>query len=146
MQSFAGGSKAVDFIALADKDDAFWLIEVKDYRSSHARERISEKDDELIDKIVIDVAKKVRHSIAALVIMRARAGDAKEADFAKKTLTRRRPRVAFHVELPPPEDKIFKNFGLLLREKFNRAISVVDGDPQFGDAQRAWEWKITRLP
>ena len=31
-QSFAGGSKAVDFVAFGGTSDELWLIQVKDYR------------------------------------------------------------------------------------------------------------------
>jgi hypothetical protein len=63
-QSFAQGSKAVDFLAFDPKKSELWFLEVKDYR---AHRRI--KTIDLFDEI----AQKVLSSLACLLAMRANA-------------------------------------------------------------------------
>jgi len=59
-QSFAGGSKAVDAVAMAT-GDVLWLIELKDYRH-HPRTKPS--------SVFAEVALKVRATLAGLAIAR----------------------------------------------------------------------------
>lgn len=118
MCNFAGGTKAVDFVALPDTDEPLWLIEVKDYRKAEDIKDIlkieeqKEREERLngfFRREVLKITKKMRDSLATLVIMRTRedlcSSDSAKADYALSI--KRRIQFAFHIELPPAKEKIF---------------------------------------
>ena len=76
-QPFAGGSKALDAVALAP-DRTMWLIEVKDYSDSRRSKA---------GTVFSEVAAKVRATLAELAVARVRATDDDERDFAHEALT-----------------------------------------------------------
>lgn len=95
-QSFAGGSKAVDMIALCGDD--LWLIEVKDYRRARREKSISIEDE---------MAGKVRSTLAGLATARVRANDADEREFANRALRTANIRVALHLEQAKHPNRLF---------------------------------------
>ena len=88
-KSVAGGSKAVDVLCLTE--DAAWLMEVKDYRQ-HPRTKLLDLGDE--------IAIKVRDTLSGLAAASANANDNEERTLARRTLAKRRWRVALHLEQP----------------------------------------------
>lgn len=80
-------TKGVDFVYVTK--DAAWLIEVKDYRMA------TEADPELRDKLV----QQVRDTLAGLAAANANTNrDDDSRNIAAMALSRRRWRVAFHLE------------------------------------------------
>ena len=96
-QSFAGGSKAVDAVALA-QDGSLWLIEVKDYRQQRRRKPSSVFDE---------VAAKVRSTLAGLATARARANDHAERNMAHAAMGCAQIRVALLLAQPVKPSRLF---------------------------------------
>ena len=89
-QSVAGGCKGVDAIAI-DGHGRLWLIEVKDYRL-HPRTKGGE--------LAMEVAVKVRDSLAGLAGARLRANVATEQDLAAAALGAKDVRVLLLLAQP----------------------------------------------
>ena len=119
-QSIADGSKAVDILFLSD--DAAWLIEIKDYRH-HPRQKHSAIFDE--------VACKVRDTLAGLAAASANANCRDEQTLARRALSRRRWRVALHLELPPTKSRLRpRPFSVPdIWAKFRKKVKAVDAHP-----------------
>jgi hypothetical protein len=98
-QSFAGGSKAVDAVALSPNGEC-WLIEVKDYR----RTRRSKPDT-----VFSEVAGKVRATLAGLATARIRANDTDERHFCEKAMRADALRIALHLDQPHHPSRLFKH-------------------------------------
>ena len=119
-QSVAGGSKATDFICLAD--GVAWLIEVKDYRQ-HPRTKPSNLGDE--------VAVKIRDTLSGLATAYANADDGAEKDFAHRAIETGAWRVVLHLEQPGGGTRLHPkainpaNVSLRLRQK----LKAVDPNP-----------------
>ena len=96
-QSFAGGSKAVDAVALAG-DGTLWLIEVKDYRR-HRRSKPS--------SVFAEVAAKAQATLAGLATARVRANDQAEQQLAHKAMRCSRIRVALQLAQPVSRSRLF---------------------------------------
>ncbi|MBU0908191.1 MAG: hypothetical protein KKA54_04145 [Proteobacteria bacterium] len=96
-QAFAGGSKAVDFVAVSADDKEVWLIEVKDYRQQPRAKSVSVFDE---------VAAKVRATLAGLATARVRANDTDECEFADLAMHGSRIRVALHLEQPQKTSRL----------------------------------------
>lgn len=90
-QNFAGGSKAMDVVALSP-DRELWLIEVKDY-TLHRRVKRGSPFDE--------VAAKVRATLAGLAVARVRANDPHERDMADKAMVERGKFVSYCTWINP---------------------------------------------
>jgi hypothetical protein len=121
-QAFAGGSKAMDAVALAD-DGTLWLIEVKDYRRNRRSKPIS---------VFAEVAAKVRATLAGLAVARVRANDPQEKTWALQALACQNVRVALQLAQPVKPSRLFP---LLLEPadaqlKLRQAIRPVDAHPQ----------------
>ncbi|MBF0156714.1 MAG: hypothetical protein HQL57_05970 [Magnetococcales bacterium] len=95
-------AKAVDFLACSPATNAggrgVWLIEVKDYRK-YPRSKPSELD--------VEVAEKVRDTLAGLVAASLRANDAHEKEFASLCLKSASIHVVLHLEVPKHPSKLF---------------------------------------
>jgi len=96
-QNFAGGSKAMDVVALSP-DRELWLIEVKDY-TRHRRVKRGSPFDE--------VAAKVRATLAGLAVARVRANDLHEREMADKAMRARIIRVVLHLDQPRHASRLF---------------------------------------
>lgn len=97
-QSFAGGSKAVDAVALSPTGEC-WLIEVKDYRR-HRRSKA--------ESVFSEVAGKVRATLAGLATARLRANDPDERDFCHQAMRANVLRIALQLDQPNPPSHLFK--------------------------------------
>lgn len=96
-QGFAGGSKAMDAVALA-ADGALWLIEVKDYRR-HRRSKPS--------TVFAEVAAKARATLAGLATARVRANDQAERDWARDAMRQQVIRIALQLGQPVKPSRLF---------------------------------------
>ncbi|HEV3445934.1 MAG TPA: hypothetical protein VG099_14940 [Gemmataceae bacterium] len=96
-EQVCGGAKAVDVLAVEPKV-CLWQIEVKDYRQ-HVRTKTVE--------LAVEIAIKVRDSLAALVAARANANDEDEGQMAVAALRCQRLGVVLHLEQPAKHSKLF---------------------------------------
>jgi len=96
-QSFAGGAKAVDAVALSPSGEC-WLIEVKDYRRNRRHKPGS---------VFAETAGKVRATLAGMATARVRANDAAERDFCDLALHGSNLRVALHLNQPEHASRLF---------------------------------------
>ena len=124
--SFAGGSKGVDFVALSP-EAVVWLIEVKDYRS---RRRQKPMD------LFLELAQKVRATLSGLVVL-ARREENPDAFFAQSALAPATAiRIVLHLEQPHFPSKLFprlvdpKN----LQDKLKQSLRPVDPHPLGGNS------------
>ena len=85
-QSFAGGTKGVDF--LCHTKGTLWLIEVKDYRV-YERQKSQDLSEE--------VEERVRDTLAGLVALRVNGNDLDERKRATAALKKKRLRVVLHL-------------------------------------------------
>ena len=115
-QNFAGGSKAVDAVALA-MDDTLWLIEIKDYRR-HRRSKPA--------SVFVEVAEKVRATLAGLATARTRASDQDERNRAAQAMRCGRIRVALQLAQPVKPSRLFP-----------QVVDPVDAEMQLRRAVRA---------
>lgn len=118
--SACGSSKAVDFIV--SKDNVAWLIEVKDYRR-HQRT----KPSDLAEEVMI----KVRDTMSGLVSASFVAREDDEKNKARLALSRRRLRVALHLEQPRNPSKLFPRSvdPANLSIKLNQLLKFADYHP-----------------
>ena len=137
-QSFAGGSKAVDFIAFGNQE--LWLIEVKDYRL-HARTKSTD--------LYLEIASKVRATLAGLLAITATnnpSGDSETKSIAQSIFKRSyQLRIALHLEQPIQHSKLFPQVidPKTARDKLRQQLRSVDphalvGDKTFFNAQHRW--------
>jgi len=140
-QGFAGGSKAVDAVALGT-DGALWLIELKDYRH-HRRTKPS--------SVFAEVALKVRATLAGLAVARLRANDLTEKSLAQQAMACTQIRVALQVAQSFKPSRLFpqvldpQDAQLQLR----RTVGVVDSHPvcTLGQTQhRRCPWTTSATP
>lgn len=96
-QNFAGGSKAMDAVALSPHKE-LWLIEVKDY----ARQRRSKRES-----LFEEVAAKVRATLAGLAVARVRANDSREREMADQAMRALKIRVVLHLDQPKHPSRLF---------------------------------------
>ena len=117
-QSFAGGSKAMDAVALA-VDGTLWLIEVKDYRR-HRRAKPS--------SVFAEVAAKARATLAGLAVARVRANDPTEHDLAHQAMGCQHMRVALQLAQPAKPSRLFPQVidPLDAQMQLRRAVRAVD--------------------
>lgn len=112
-----GGAKAVDILCL--DTDCGWLIEVKDYRQ-HRRTKPSE--------LGMEIAEKVRDTLAGLVAARCNANDKDEKSFAAEFLAKKTLRVVLHLEQPVGRNSIINPANLVI--KLRQLLKPVDAHPQ----------------
>lgn len=115
-QSVAGGSRAVDILCVAQ--DVSWLIEIKDYRQ-HQRSKPSNLGDE--------VATKVRDTLAGLTAASANAIDKSEQGLAERALTKRKWRVALHLEQQSRHLQVVSPANVL--KKLRMTLKAIDTQP-----------------
>lgn len=124
--SFARGSKAVDFIACYN-DGVVWLIEVKDYRTGPRTKTI-----DLFD----EVATKVRDSLAGLKVLALRESDSLDRDTAKLLLKGCVCfRVVLHIEQPKQHSKLFPQTidWKSAKDQIRRTMRTIDPHCLVGD-------------
>lgn len=96
-QNFAGGSKGVDAVALAE-DGTLWLIEIKDYRRHRRSKPVS---------VFAEMASKIRATLAGLATARTRANDQVEKEWAAQAMSCQRIRVALQLAQPVKPSRLF---------------------------------------
>lgn len=140
-QSFAGGSKALDAVALAP-DRTLWLIEMKDYSASQRSKA---------GTVFSEVAAKVRATLAGLAVARVRATDNDERDFAHEAMGASSLRVALHLDQPVHHTRLFKQVidPMTARTQLRREMRAVDPHAVcygHGVAQTLVPWTVTPAP
>lgn len=120
-QRFAGGSKAVDAVAMA-ADGALWLIELKDYRH-HPRTKPS--------SVFAEVALKVRATLAGLAIARLRANDLTEKSRAQQAMACTQIRVALQLAQSARPSRLFPQVldPQDAQLQMKRALAAIDAHP-----------------
>ena len=117
---FAGGTKAVDFIALdTSEDGSLWLIEVKDC--------IGSSQNAVSEYLQKDIPVKVRDTFAGLLAGALTSDLKKERIYMNEALKKRPVRVVAHIELPDlrKESKIAKSPKSLLKDYTDMAIKNI---------------------
>lgn len=94
---FGAGSKAVDFVALDPHQGCLWVIEVKDYRDWRRSKTIG---------LVDEVSKKVRDSLAGLVVLMHRGGADYPAEAEKLLCEAQCLRIVLHIERPAVRSRL----------------------------------------
>ena len=124
-EKVAGGSKAVDILCF--DGDTSWLIEIKDYRK-HRRTKGIDIADEF--------ALKVRDTLAGLAAAAKQSNDdAHQRELAWEALTKRRWRVALHLEQPTTVSKLRPksiNPATVL-QKLKSRLKAIDAHPVIFD-------------
>lgn len=115
-----GGTKAVDCVYAAA--DTAWLIELKDYRI-HPRTKA-------ID-LPLEVAIKVRDTLAGLVSAGINANDVDERRMARTLLQKPKFRVVLHLEVPAKHSRLRPTpiDRVAVQQKLKQLIRSVDPHP-----------------
>jgi hypothetical protein len=137
-QSFAGGCKAVDIIACAPTGDELWLIECKDFRDQGR-----EKQDDLY----VEIAKKVRDTLAALCCSRA-GDDHTLREFARLAMRKYVLRCVLHWEHPLKPHRLFPEVPdrKTARDRIRQKLRTADPRADIGTFNQlntTMPWKIT---
>lgn len=98
-QKVADSSKAIDIVAL-DPHSVLYLIEVKDYSVNPRTKPI---------ELSVEVAQKVRDTLAGLVAQKANANDPSERQHASDVLQHHSLKVIAHVETPANPSRLWRN-------------------------------------
>lgn len=125
-QNFAGGTKAVDVLAIGNGAE-LWLIEQKDYRQGAII-----KCAELFDHVAL----KVLHTLACLVSTRSTGAPGTACVMtAANALAKPQIRCALHVEQPQHHSKLFPQVidPKTAAQKFKQQMKAVDRHPLVGD-------------
>ena len=96
-QSVCDGSKGIDLIAI-DSNNCCWLIEAKNY---HLQSRTKPSE------LPVEIAVKVRDTLAGLVVAKVNAPEPSEKSFATAALRCKKLRIALHLEQPAKHSKLF---------------------------------------
>lgn len=134
-QHFAGGSKALDAIALASNGD-LWLIELKNYKRHRRTKTIG---------VACEVAAKTKATLAGLAIARAKANDLKERALAHHAMGCTTIRVALQLAQPTKPSKLFPRVvdPQEVQMRLRREVRAVDAHPlcvvgDFSDPRLPW--------
>lgn len=117
-QGLAGGSKALDVVALSP-DRTLWLIEAKDY-SRHRRQKAG--------SVFAEVASKLRATLAGLAAARVRAHDAVEQGFADSAMQCTNLRVVLHLDQAATLSRLFPQAvdPKLATQQLRREVRAID--------------------
>jgi len=131
------GIKAVDILAI-DRSQAFWLIEVKDYRA-HRRTKPSDLSEE--------VARKVYDTLAAILPAKANANDTEEKKMAVALAGCQRLCVVLHLEQPRENTKLFPRAfdPANIKQKIRKLLKPIDAHPRVVEINQmgSLEWKVS---
>ena len=137
-QSLAGGSKAMDAVALAS-DGTLWLIELKDYRINRRSKPSS---------VYEEVAAKARATLAGLCVARVKANDPQEQRWAQDASDCLQIRIALQLAQRGQPSKLFPHVvdPADARDKLRKVLRPVDpralcavGDIATQNATLPWE-------
>ena len=120
-QSFAGGSKAMDAVALGG--GVLWLVEIKDYRRSRRSKPST---------VFAEVAAKVKATLAGLAAARVRANNPAERAFAEQALVCQDIRIALQLAQPTSPSRLFPYVvdPVDARIQLRREVRAVDAHPE----------------
>ena len=142
-QNFAGGSKAMDAVALAD-DGTLWLIEIKNYLR-HKRTKPG--------SVFAEVAAKARSTLAGLATARVRANNQADKDKASAAMKCRQVRVALQMIQPLKPSKLFPQIveDQDARIKLRQAVKAIDPHPlsatrEMNDPRMPWQTEPIPTP
>ncbi|MDZ7801843.1 MAG: hypothetical protein U5K81_13780 [Trueperaceae bacterium] len=135
---FGGGSKAVDIVALDAPQGSLWVIEVKDYKDWRRQKTMG---------LVDEVSKKMRDSLAGLVVLMHRGG----ADYpavAKKLLCEAQHlRIVLHLERPAVPSRLRPDLmdPKTLHDALRRELKFVDNQARVTSRGMAnVPWSVSR--
>lgn len=134
-----GGNKAVDIVAIQPEPRTLWLVELKDYRVFRR-----EKDISLPDEIAI----KARDTIAGLLVISKRSGDANEQD-ARACVRAGKIRVVLHLEQPRVHSKLFPRqyVPTAVLQKLKQIVRSIDPHPLVIElASATVPWTVESVP
>ena len=116
------GNKAVDFLAHDPREQALWLIELKDYREFRRT-----KDD----KLWAEVAIKARDTLAGLFAAKVAIAHPQHA-YAVIALAARKLRFVLHLEQPRNHSKLFPRAYKLadVQQKLKQLLKPIDAHPK----------------
>jgi hypothetical protein len=137
-QSQCADNKAVDVTA-RHPNGTLWFIELKDYRV-HRRTKSIE--------LALEVAVKVRDSLACIVAAAKWHSDHAHRDEARDHLEATKLRVVLHVEQPPHHSKLFPRVYDLanLQLKLKQLVKAVDAHPVVMDlAEVRVPWNVVAV-
>ncbi|HYA40572.1 MAG TPA: hypothetical protein VEF34_04685 [Syntrophobacteraceae bacterium] len=139
-QSVCGGAKAVDVLAVSPSpEQRAWLIEVKDYRVQ-PRTKPTE--------LGLEVACKVRDTLAALLCARVNASDSDEKYFAGQTLKSKSLGVVLHLEQPAEHSRLFPRAvdPAAVKQKIKQLLRGIDAHPRVLETGRMGSVPWTIVP
>lgn len=120
-EQVCGGSKAVDFLFVDNKQKTLWLIEVKDYRHPDTEKVLPSKLGEV-------VAGKVRDTLAGLVAAKVNAVNDDEKRLANAALKVKNIKVVLHMEQPTAKNKFVDPADVL--QKMKQLLKAIDAHPR----------------
>jgi len=138
-QSFGGSSKAAEFVAFEERDNALWLIECKDFRPNGRSKSV-----DLCDEIAL----KMRSTLAALVCAR-NDPSACMSRFARMALKKTLIRCVVHWEHPLTPHVLWPSSMMSrrdMRDKLRQRLQVADPHAELGNKLQlnaVMPWKIT---
>ncbi len=123
-QNVCGGAKAVDFVFV--ERERTWLIEVKDYRHGPRTKTID---------LPVEVAAKVRDTLAGLAACRCNANDADERRISNRALSTTRIGVLLHLEQSANPSRLFPRIAdpASVKQKLKQLLKPVDPRPMVVD-------------
>ena len=134
-----GQAKAVDFLYV--EENTTWLIEVKDYRADK-RTKPTE--------FPLEIAQKVRDTLAGLAAAKFNASDYKEKTLARQALTRTNLRVVLHLEQPAKPSRLKPQVidPAVAKQKLKQLLKGVDAHPLVVNKNelRGVGWQVTTAP
>lgn len=121
-QKVGAGQKGVDIITI-DNDKVLRLIELKDYRRNERTKNI---------EISLEIADKVRDTIAGIFTASINANDNYEKEFSKKCLQSNKIKVILYLLQPKVNSKLFpiKINIVNLTKDLKRKIKAIDPRPK----------------
>ena len=138
-QKICGGAKAVDIVAVSPGPQReLWLIEVKDYRI-HRRTKALD--------LPLEVALKVRDTLAGLAAAGFQADDEMERKLAARGLGANHLRIVLHLEQPAKHSKLFPRAidPAKVLQKLKALLKAVDPHPMVIDGSecgRRVQWRV----
>jgi hypothetical protein len=114
--------KAVDILAVDPDNRQSWLIEVKDYREYPRTKPMD---------LPLEIAVKMRDSLAGLACARVNANDTKEQQVAHEAVTGNCLRVVLHLEQPAKRSKLFPRAidPADIQQKLRKLVKAIDPHP-----------------
>lgn len=143
-QNAFGGCKAVDFVAI--NAGTLWLIEVKDFRVGPRR--AVDASGKRVQDLWLEIAQKVRCTLAGLYTAAVRATNDDERDIAALALTCRDMKVVLHMEQPKKATTLHPLQDVsLLTQKLKQLVGVVDPHPRVVNiGSGRYIWTVNEVP